>query len=58
MKQNELIINFLNETRRRSILLWKVLPEGFYDWGVVRKISLVTIYCVVHIMNQYMLGSL
>lgn len=32
MTQNELIINHLSETRKRSILLWMSLPENFYDW--------------------------
>jgi uncharacterized damage-inducible protein DinB len=32
MTQNDLILNHLNETRRRSILLWKGLSEEFYHW--------------------------
>lgn len=32
MTKQELIIRHLNETRRRSILLWKGLPETFYNW--------------------------
>ncbi|PWG79569.1 DinB family protein [Pararcticibacter amylolyticus] len=32
MTQKELIIKHLNETRRRSIILWSGLPEAFYNW--------------------------
>ncbi|MDP9959218.1 DinB family protein [Chryseobacterium lathyri] len=32
MTHNELIINYLNETRRRSVFLWKGLPEDLYGW--------------------------
>ncbi|MGC5743760.1 DinB family protein [Chryseobacterium sp. NFX27] len=32
MTRNQLITDHLNETRRRSILLWNGLPENFYDW--------------------------
>ncbi|CAA7386255.1 DinB family protein [Chryseobacterium fistulae] len=32
MTQNDLILHHLNETRRRSILLWKGLPPELYSW--------------------------
>ncbi|MCS3532986.1 DinB family protein [Chryseobacterium sp. JUb7] len=32
MTHNDLILHHLNETRRRSIILWKGLPEEFYHW--------------------------
>ncbi|MFT3674419.1 MAG: DinB family protein [Chitinophagaceae bacterium] len=32
MTKQELIIRHLNETRRRSTLLWEGLPEKFYHW--------------------------
>lgn len=32
MNQSELIVLNLTEIRRRSIKLWKGLPEEYYDW--------------------------
>lgn len=32
MIATELIIANCEETRRRSVLIWKGLPEAFYDW--------------------------
>jgi uncharacterized damage-inducible protein DinB len=42
MKAVEVILSELEENRRRSILIWKAIPEEFLNWKVdERSISLI-----------------
>lgn len=50
MTQNELIINHLSETRKRSILLWMSLPENFYGWKPDPE-AMTTIQMIRHVLQ-------
>ena len=50
MTQSELIILNLEEIRRRSIKLWKGLPENYYSWKPDEK-AMTAIEMVRHVLE-------
>ncbi len=50
MTQSELIILNLTEIRRRSVILWKGLPESYYHWKPDAK-AMTAIAMVRHVLE-------